>query len=223
MKVFIDIETIPSQKPEIAAQIAETIKAPGNIKKAESIEEWNKTEKPKAIEEAVAKTALDGTYGQIVCIGLAFDESPAYTITSADEKSLLELFFYDLENAFATTKGYGKPVFIGHNLSAFDLRFLFHRAVINGVTPPSCFPINAKSWDESIFDTMTYWSGFKGMIGLDRLAGALGIEGKSTNFTWEDILPAFLAKDFGSISDYCKQDVEVTRNVYKRLTFQAAA
>lgn len=219
MKCFTDIETIKSLDESVAAQIAETIKPPGNIKKAESIEEWINNEKPKAIEEAVAKTSLDGTYGQIVCIGYAFNEQPAVTVAGADEGQLLRLFFDDLESAFAESSTNRTPLFVGHNLTDFDLRFIFHRAVINKVKPPMCFPINPKSWEENIFDTMKYWAGYKGFIGLDRLAKALGLEGKSTEFTWEHILPAYLRGDFVSIGEYCKGDVELTRSVYNRLTF----
>lgn len=220
MKTFLDIETIPSQDASVAANISETIKPPGNIKKSESIEEWIKNEKPKAIEEAVAKTALDGTYGQIVCIGYAFDDDAVKLVSGADESLILRTFFADLQHAYSESSGSGLPLFIGHNLTDFDLRFIFHRAVINKVQPPMCFPINPKSWEENIFDTMKYWAGYKGFIGLDRLAKALGLEGKSTTFTWEDILPAFLRGDFNSIEVYCGDDVELTRDVYKRLIFQ---
>lgn len=220
MNVFLDIETIPSQDELVANQISETIKPPGNIKKAESIEEWNKTEKPNAVKEAVAKTALDGTYGQIVCIGYAFDDGKAVTVAGDDEAQLLRLFFDDLQEEYSTHSASKLPTFIGHNLTDFDLRFIFHRAVINKVKPPMCFPINAKSWEESIFDTMKYWAGYKGFISLDRLCKALGMEGKGTEFTWEDVFPAYLRGDFISIGDYCKGDVNKTRDVYKRLTFQ---
>ena len=40
--IFIDIETIPEQPEEaVKARIAETIKAPATMKKAETIAEWH--------------------------------------------------------------------------------------------------------------------------------------------------------------------------------------
>lgn len=216
MNVYTDIETIPSQDEQVALAISETIKPPAQMKKAETINDWIANEKPNAVREAVAKTALDGTYGQIVCIGYAFDDADAVTIAGPDERELLRHFFDDLQAA--SVNEYGN-LFIGHNLTAFDLRFIYHRAVINKIKPPAGIPINVKQWSEHIFDTMTYWAGYKGFIGLDRLAKALGLEGKSTDFTWENILPAYLAGDFFSIRDYCKDDVNLTREVYKRLTF----
>lgn len=218
MFITLDIETIPTQDDAVIAQIAETVKPPAQMKKAETIAEWEKTEKANAVAEAVQKTALDGAYGQIVCIGYAFGDGDIARVYGKDEATILQVFFNDLQEAKEST--HTGLTFVGHNLSSFDMRFIYHRAVINNVKPPLCFPINPKSWDACIFDTMTYWSGHGGKIGLDRLAKALGIEGKSTDFTWQDVLPAYLRGDFSAIGDYCKGDVELTRNVYKRLTFQ---
>lgn len=215
---YLDIETIPTQSQEVIDAIASDIKPPAQMKKAETIAEWEKNDKQSAIDEAVSKTGLDGAYGQIVCIGYAFDDAKVFRIAGPDEKTLLEVFFSDLQNKFSESHSRGMT-FVGHNLTAFDMRFIFHRAVVNGVKPPACFPINPKSWDNTIFDTMTYWAGHGGRIGMDRLCNVLGIPGKSGDFTWKDVLPAYLRGDFIAIGDYCKDDVEATRRIHKRLTF----
>lgn len=220
MNLFLDIETIPCQQSDVVDQIASEVKPPAAMKKAETIAEWEKTEKASAVAEAVQKTALDGAYGQIVCIGYAFDDSSITSIVGGEESTLLQVFFNDLQEAKLST--HTGLTFVGHNLTAFDLRFIFHRAVVNGVKPPACFPINPKSWDASIFDTMAYWAGHGGRISLDKLCNVLGLEGK-TDFTWQDVYPAYQRGEFSRISDYCKHDVAITRNVYKRLTFQKAA
>lgn len=217
MHCYLDIETIPTQSEAAIARIAETIKPPAQMKKAETIAEWEKTEKPQAILDALKKTALDGAYGQIVCTGYAFDDGEIIKVYGKDEAQILRLFFDDL--AEAASKTHTGITFVGHNLTTFDMRFIFHRAVINGVKPPSCFPINPKSWDASLFDTMTYWAGHGNRISLDNLCFALGLEGKPDNFTWEDVLPAYLSGDFESIAAYCANDVDKVRQVHKKLTF----
>jgi len=241
MNVFLDIETIPCQDADYAETIKQkiqlkadeeiaAIKAPGNYKDAEKIAQWLADNKePKAneiqdkadmeIAEAIQKTALDGAYGQIVCIGYAFDDGDITKVYGKDEATILSVFFDELHAKKLTT--HTGLTFIGHNLTTFDLRFIFHRAVINNVKPPECFPINPKSWDACIFDTMTYWAGHNGRIGLDRLSKALGLLGKGTEFTWQDVYPAYQRGDFEAIGEYCKDDVEMTRNVYKRLTFSS--
>ena len=46
MKIYLDIETIPGQSPELKTEIAATIKPPGSMKKAETIARWEAEEKP---------------------------------------------------------------------------------------------------------------------------------------------------------------------------------
>lgn len=215
MNIFIDIETIPTQRADAVARIAENIKPPATMKKAETIAEWEKNDKQNAINEAVQKTALDGALGQIACIGYAFDNSSVAALSFKNEAEILRLFFDDLEGL----KSHSGITFVGHNLTSFDLRFIYHRAVVNGIKPPACFPINPKSWDASIFDTMTYWAGHGNRISLDNLCFALGIDGKSTDYTWENVYPSWQSGDFESIKAYCCKDVEMTRKVYNKLTF----
>lgn len=218
MNIVFDIETIPCQSAEFIADIAKDIKAPGNIKLAESIAKWESENKQSAIDEAVSKTSFDGALGQICCIGWAIDDHPVKSVANiGGEKTMLKTFFEDLtENYKPSTDT--RPVFIGHNVSSFDLRFLFQRAVILGVKPPAFIPFNAKSWDSNIFDTMTYFAGFGNRIKLDTLSKALGMEGKQ-GVTGADVWPMYQAGKIKEIAEYCEHDVELTRNVYKRLTF----
>jgi len=216
----MDIETIPTEDESVIKQITDSIKPPGNIKKAETIEEWEKNDKPQAVKDAIQKTALNGAYGRIACIGIAIDDSDIRCASELDEAKILRGVFDFMEDEYAESRIGGRPVFIGHNLTDFDLRFIFHRAVILGVKPPAFFPINARSWSTEIFDTMTYWAGHGNRISLDNLCKALGIEGKSTEYTWENVYPSFKAGDFSAIGEYCMSDVDKARQIYKRLTFQ---
>ena len=59
-KLYLDIETIPSQEPWVRDFIIDGIKPPGNIKKQESIDKWYEEKLDDAIEQAMSKTALDG-------------------------------------------------------------------------------------------------------------------------------------------------------------------
>ena len=84
MNIYIDIETIPAQRPDVLEEITATIKPPATYKKAESIAEWMKSEAPVAIDEAYRKTGLDGAYGQVCVVGLALDEMPPLTLQADD-------------------------------------------------------------------------------------------------------------------------------------------
>ncbi len=214
MIVTFDIETIPVQDQSTIDLISKGIKAPGNIKLADSIAKWELENKQTAIDEAVAKTSFDGAYGQICCIGWCIDDGEIQSRIGG-EKEIIESFFSHLNTSNPRELD---CTFVGHNVSAFDLRFLFQRAIILGVKPPAFIPMNTKSWDNRVFDTMTYFAGYGERISLDKLSKALGLEGKA-GVTGADVWPMYKAGKTKEIAEYCKHDVELTRNVYKKLTF----
>jgi predicted PolB exonuclease-like 3'-5' exonuclease len=220
MNIYFDIETIPTQNNAVIESIAADIKPPATMKKAETIAEWEANQKADAINEAVAKTSFDGAFGQICCIGWAIDNEPVFA-SYGSEEDILNQFFTDISERYDASQDV-RPIFIGHNVSAFDLRFLFQRSIILGIKPPSCIPFNAKSWDDKIFDTMAYFAGFGNRISLDKLSKALGLEGKN-GITGADVWPMYQAGKIAEIAEYCKHDVELTREVYKKLTFKKAA
>lgn len=221
MNIYFDIETLPNQDASYREKVANEIKPPATMKKAETIAEWVANEKENAINEAVLKTSFDGGRGSICCIGWAIDDGDVQSITG-DESYILQAFFGAINAArkevfrYSTVKV--EPVFVGHNVSAFDLRFLFQRAIVNKIKPPTCIPFNAKSWDSSIFDTMTYWAGYGNRVSLATLCDIFGIESDNTH-TGADVYPMYLDGKIEEIASYCHDDVRITREVYKRLTF----
>lgn len=142
---------------------------------------------------------------------------------------MLNLFYAAIDSAVSRdlsggTRSTVKPVFVGHNVIDFDLRFMFQRSVMLGVRPPACIPFDAKPWDGSVFDTMTAWAGARNRVTMDKLCKVFGIEAKGSEI--EDEIDGSKVWDFvkdGRISDvakYCAGDVARTRSIYKRLTFQ---
>lgn len=222
-EIFIDIETIPAQSTSARAYIAQTIKPPGTIKLEASIKKWHEESKEGAIDEAVAKTGLDGALGQVVCIGY---QLPGITEPEAcyglDEAAVLTIFNSALDSL--PRRMWSACTVVGHNITGFDLRFLLQRYIINGIRPHAIINVaaQAKAWDNKVFDTMTQFAGFGKTISLDKLCYVLGIEGKG-EFTWEDVLPAMLDGRSSDVADYCKHDVSITRQVYQRMTFAEPA
>lgn len=225
MRVTIDIETIPGQQPGLREQFAREVKAPATYKKPESIAEWLAENRETAADEAWRKTSLDGAYGQIAVIGYAIDDQEPVALYTADYKTgeadLLRRFF----DAITSQRADGcpvKPHFIGHNIAGFDLPFIFHRAIVNGVPLPDGFPIHPKPWGDECFDTMTYWAGPRDRISLDNLCRALGIEGKGGmdgSQVWDYVRAGRIAE----VAEYCRHDIEITRAAHKRLTFHGVA
>lgn len=224
MLITIDLETCPAQNPAVREEIAATISHPANISKAETIAAWHAEKKPAAVEEAWRKTSFDGAHGHICVVGLAFDDEPAQAIYSdswhADEAQVLQDLFARL-NARIEQHPNVRPRFVGHNLVEFDLRFLFQRCVVLGVRPSPHIPFAAKPWDDSVYDTMVRW-GARAGGSLDKIAKALGLAGKGNidgSKVWDYVRDGRIAE----VADYCKNDIDLTRALYRRMTFAQAA
>jgi predicted PolB exonuclease-like 3'-5' exonuclease len=249
MKVFIDIETIPGQnlnlRAEIAAQVHaippyEDPKCPRNIKKAETIRDWQENTFPllrdaaqqkyqddlakreSSLEDAWRKTALHGEHGEIICIGWAVEDADPSVVSRhplESEGALLQKFFYLVYDQLNKRN----PSWVGHNVQ-FDLRFLFHRAVILGVKPCINLYHDSKPWSEVAQDTMMMWAGIKEKISLDRLCKVLGIATKDQDLDGEPIDGSkvwdFVQRgEIEKVATYCMGDVTRCRDVYKRMQF----
>lgn len=223
--ITIDIETIPAQDPAVKAEILRTMQPPGSISKAETIELWHIEKKPAAAEEAWRKTSFDGALGHVCVIGLAFDDMPPITCWheeyAANEAHILREAFKEIDAHIALHPNV-RPIFVGHNLIEFDFRFLYQRAVMLGVEPSRHIPFNARPWDDSVFDTMTRWAGTKDRVKLDKLAKAMGIGSKGDidgSMVWDYVRDGRIQE----VAEYCRNDVDMTRSIYKRMTFAKPA
>ena len=229
MDITVDIETIPAQRLEVldlfkedAEREKQTVRAPSNYKDPEKIAEYiaaKCVEIDLAVDEKYRKTALDGTFGQIVCIGYAVDDMDPVKIYKqadwADEAFVLHEFFNDLTYRFDPSDRFK---FIGHNIVGFDLRFINQRAIVCGIKPPAWFPVNPRAGSEFVFDTMTEWAGWGNRISLDRLGRALGIGGKG-EFNGSMVWDAVRNGEIKRVAEYCAEDVNLTRDIYKRMNF----
>jgi len=219
--VFFDVETLPSQLPWARDEIAAAIEPPGNISKAETIAAWHADKKPGLVEEAYLKTSFDGGMGQACVIGWAIDDGPANAICVKDfspesERDLLGCFFSVLADM------HGQCRLAGHNIIGFDLPFLWKRAMVLNVKPPFWFPRNPKPWAEAVVDTMFLWDQQQRAGGsMDRLCRLFGLPGKG-DMDGSKVWPMAQAGRMSDIADYCRGDVERTRALYRRMTFEEA-
>lgn len=227
MNIILDLETIGDDSEETREAIKATIKPPANYKKQEAIDKWWDENGTAALDDAVAKTSFDGAVGHIICIGLATDNGePTALFQGTEAKIMTDAYAFIQEAATMATKS-GSQVereitFVGHNLSGFDLRFLFHRSVVLGFKPPACLmkAMRAKPWDSCIADTMLMWSPDRDKrISLDKLCKALGIQTPKGDLDGSKVWDYYRDGRIQEIADYCKKDIVATREVYKRLVF----
>jgi len=219
--LFLDIETIPTQRDDIKAYVAAKVTHPGNISKAETIAKWNDESRPGAVDDAIGKTGLDGAFGQVVCIGYdAHDDGAPASIYGMDEGLVLETFNQHL-NQHMHAADVSSTAVVGHNVAGFDLRFLLQRYIVNGIRPHPLIhrAAQAKPWEvEKVYDTMIQFAGVGNKISLDKLCMALSLPGKS-DIDGSMVWPMVQAGKLAEVAAYCEQDVIKTRAVFKRMTF----
>ncbi len=220
MKVVLDIETIQAPREEWARLAGKAsgsgedvpIGGGGDLFTVAAAEEQRHAD-----DEQYAKSAFDGTFSRIVCIGLLefsdqMEARSAVAWYGGNEGELLRQFWARLAKDRPT-------LFITHNGLGFDLPFLKKRSIIHQVKPS--FDVNlAKFRSEPVYDTMAIWSNWdtRGWIKLDVLARALQVETKSGSGAqvaemWEKGQGQDLAR-------YCLQDTYVTYACYCRMNFR---
>lgn len=218
--ITFDIETIPTQRQDVADYIASTIKPPKTMSVAATIEKWHKESKAGAIEEEVGRTGLDGAFGQVCVIGYDLnDDGDPTVIYGLDEATVLTRFNSALDTIPRNL--WSAITLVGHNISGFDLRFLFQRYIVNGIKPHAIInvAVNAKPWDGKYFDTMLQWAGHGKTISLEKLCMALGIPTPKGGMDGSMVGKAVADGKIEEVADYCQRDVVATRAAYKRMVF----
>jgi len=230
--ITIDIETIPSQQPGARDHIRASIKPPGTLKKPESIAAWWQLDSLAAVEETYRKQSLDGgLYGEIISmaiVGNDLDDDGGWVACRTQSESEADLLnsFADavvkrIDRAAAgLVDGYNfaqDPYFIAHN-AAFDLPFIWHRCIVNGVRLPFKFPRPSAREGKDYGCTMLAWAGYGGRVSLDALCRALSIPSpKDGGIDGAGVYDAWLDGRYTDIADYNLRDALATRDVWQRL------
>lgn len=252
MIIHIDLESMPEQgtRESYIKESKENFKAPSSLTKTKALEDmgmcpvknkymtkddaiklWEKEMAPimaeSVGEEQWRKTTFDGSKGQVFSIAYAIDDEPVQVIyekSTTGEKSVLERFASELRKRL-TLKGseYQRaPFFVGHNIKGYDLRFLYHRYVCNGINPGFSLAHNGRHGID-FFDTMVEWAGFNGSISQDALCKCLGISGKPDDIDGSKVWDHINAGMYDKVAEYNIDDVEKVREIYKHLTFKEMA
>lgn len=220
MKIVLDIETVQAPREEWARIIGKPpqsqedfgFEPSGDLFTAGAAEERRRAE-----DELYAKSAFDGTFSRVVCIGLLefsdqMEARGAVAWYGQNERELLRRFWARLAQIRPT-------LFITHNGLGFDFPFLKKRSIIHQVKPS--MEINlAKFRTEPIYDTMAIWSNWdtRGWIKLDVLARALQVETKSGS--GEQVAEMWEKGQGPELARYCLQDTYVTYACYCRMNFK---
>lgn len=225
-RIFLDIEALPTAEKNrdfVERKLQKSL----NNRRIDCTE----AEFAERVESAFRETALSGSLGQLLCIGLMIDnngrpEKPCVCgqdkLTGEfhlDEAKTLSQFWNHLDRIGFDARF---DQIIGHNILDFDLPFLYQRSMIYGVRPSRQI-LGGKPWEIPVFDTMIRWQMGKrsNFAGLEELALAFGLDcPKSGEVKGENLLDAFLAGKHREIREYCINDVLCTRRLYYKMTFE---
>ena len=212
--LYIDIETLPCADP---TKVPDP-KPPANYKDPEKIAAWIADAKADAHRE----TSLDPLLGRVFAIGYAVDADPVRVLYDAtgDEEARLIAELAAVVDA-AREDGRSTITWVGHNISGFDLKWLWFRAVKYGHRDLARV-IPYQRWQAGLCeDTLKLaqgsdWSA-KG-LGLSRLAEYFGHAGKAEGLDGAKVYDAWLAGEHERIQADCRADVELTRDLSERFT-----
>lgn len=196
--MFFDIETIPAHED--------------NHGVLREIYENKKSIQEKDFEKYLAQTSFDGGFGRIACISYAMNSGAVRTLFG-QEYQILQDFWKIAKNI---------DLFIGFNVIDFDLRFIYQRSIVLGVKPTVELTF-ARYRNNPIYDIMHEWKkwNMNASISLDTLAKILSLPtSKGGAIEGKDVAKAFIDGRIKEIREYCEKDVELTRNIYKKMTFE---
>ncbi|MBI4185765.1 ribonuclease H-like domain-containing protein [Candidatus Berkelbacteria bacterium] len=193
--LFFDIETLPA-----GPQHEPVLRDLFSIRPGRS----------RTFEEYLRGTSLSGNWGRILCLGLALDDQPVVVLTGSEE-TILTSFWKHAATA---------SQFVGHNILEFDLPFIGKRSVVQGVKPSRTIPMH-RYQSEPVFDTMRQWDHWASAssTSLHQLALILSLESSKQGIDGSMVYDFHQRGRDDEIVAYCARDVELTRQVYRRLTF----
>lgn len=223
-RMFIDIETLPPPEeardfinPALAFKLENRCRAPQDGSEVG------------CTEEQFRRLALHAEYGRVLSVGMIVEQDGRVVCRGVLGRERETLRFHldearTLRGFWNQLRGFDekRDLIVGHNIYDFDLPFLYKRSVIQRVQPSVRLSF-ARYRSRPIFDTMKEWElwAWRPGIKLEELAEVmrLGLT-KTEGMSGSCIYDRFREGRHQEIADYCLRDVELTREIYYRLTFE---
>jgi hypothetical protein len=224
-RIYIDIETVPPDenvRAEITVGMVRKLDRRFVAAERGDDELCNDTE--------FQRLALHAERGRVLCIGVIVERDGCELLRGVYGRDR-ETRCFHLDEA-RTLRGFWammrdfdprRDIVIGHNVMEFDAPFLYKRSMVCNVAATVSLSF-ARYRRQPIYDTLKEWAHWdqRRYISLVELARVLKVEETKTG--WMDgskVYDFYCAGKHEEIAEYCMQDVEVVRAVYRRMTFAA--
>ena len=218
MKIFIDIET---HRVLEAKELTPELQKAWKDRYVEKFKDEYNGNNVLAYQE---KSALFPEFSKVICITIGFEYKDKFytqSFSGLHEVNNVLLPFINRINTLSNRDDVkGDISFVGWNINGFDKPYLIKRMIINGLDiPQSLSTYNLKPWECRDIDLMNFWK-FGGMYPtpLEAAAASLGIQSKSEEFDGRTLYKIPINEmNWTELDKYCKEDVEVTYKIYKKL------
>jgi len=223
--IYLDAETIPDGDIEDFELYKDP---PKTYKDPEKIKAWMEEQK----EEQFLRQSVDTNRAKLLTIGAAVNDGQPQVfvdVAAYDELTMLKDFeaFLRSERETKITEGVNEDrytfndlIFVGHNIKKFDLQIMFVKAVKYNLQylGELIHPARMRYNNQKSYDIMEIWGGADAntYISLDTVANTMGIQGKK-GMDGSMVYPKFKEGKIDEIIQYQKDDVILTREVFKRV------
>lgn len=209
--IIFDIETGPRPERELAELFQplapEDIKT-GNVRDPVKVQEKITAAQAQHRADFFDNAALSAVTGRVLAIGYAADDDKPPTVDCDDnEAALLGRFWASWQE----NKG---ARWVGFNILRFDLPFIIRRSWALKV--PTGYVRRGRYWADNLVDLREVWQlgDYQAHGSLDVVAKLLGVGAKTGNGAH---FAALLQSDRAAALDYLRNDVAITRAVFRRM------
>ena len=200
-KLVFDIET--GGLPEEQIEIPE-FEAPSNYKTPEAIAKYVEKKKQDYIEKA----AISCFTGEVLAIGLQYDDKPVEMLYDMPESEMIKHFW----NIVNELEAYSV---VGWNSNGFDLPFMIRKSWKYGIRIPDDMFTPYGKFSSRYIDLMLNWGcGVKEYVKLDTVAKFFGIGAKNGDGKF---FKDMYKNNKTAALEYLENDVLITKAVAEKM------
>lgn len=205
-ELFLDVETIPTQRPDVLAWLAARALAKGTS--------------PEDTDKEYRATSLSPVLGELAVVSYALDDGEPFVFvrdfsSPTGERDLVRRVAEDLRDLDEERRLRRIIAF----KAEFDRKALRTRAMVHGAKLPyGVHALNLKPWDSPWWCAQEALRGdYKDHLSLDAACVAFGVPLLKGDIDGSKVWDAICAGRIDEVAAYCADDVRRVRSVYRKI------